>query len=150
MKRFLGCLLLALASMSHEPALAAELEAPTEGSVRLLLELTGAEQLGLQMMDSMINDFEDTFPGVPMSFWEEFRSEIRPGEISDLIIPVYQKHLSRQDVDELTKFFSSPAGRRFVSKQPAILADSMQIGAQWGEQIGERVIEKLKAGGHLK
>jgi hypothetical protein len=150
MKPFLGFLLLAFAAMNPASALAAESEVPTDQSVRLLLELTGAEQISLQMMDSMIKEFEGTFPDVPGSFWEEFRSEIRPGEIADLIVPVYQRHLSQEDVDDLTAFFSSPAGRRFVSKQPAILNDSMQVGAEWGARIGERAIEKLKAGGHLK
>lgn len=150
MKPFLGSLVLGFMLGNPLPVLAAESEVPTEESVRRLLDVTGAEALGLQMMDSMIRDLRGSFPAVPSSFWEKFRAEVEPGEITRLIIPVYQKHLSQEDVDDVTAFFSSAAGQRFVKKQPAIMTDSMQVGAEWGEKLADKVLERLEAEGHIK
>ncbi len=149
MKRLLGCLLGALVLLNAVPASGVEPEIPADERVRLLLELTGAEQIGLQMMDAMMTDFEDGFPTVPSEFWKEFRAEMKPGEIVTLLVPVYQKHFSREDIEELIQFFSSSSGRRFVSIQPAILADSMEVGRQWGLQLAERALERMKSRGLL-
>ena len=64
-----------------------------------------------------------------------------------MMVPVYQKHLTAEEVDELIRFFSTPVGRSFIKKQPGIMTDSMKIGADWGERIAERVLEKLESEG---
>lgn len=116
--------------------------------VRHLLELTGAATLGLQMMDSMMDNFKQTMPDVPEEFWTGFRAKVKPEALLDLIVPVYEKHLAEADVDELIKFFSSPAGKRFVEKQPLILADTMQAGEAWGQNLAKEVLEELKKKGY--
>lgn len=145
MRSLCGCFLL-LALMAV-PEAVAQTTAPSEEKVRELLLVTGAEALGLQVMESMIGDFSEIYPGAPDGFWEEFRTEIKPDELTTLMIPVYQKHLSSDEVDELIKFFSTPVGRSFIRKQPLIMNDSMEIGAAWGERLAGRVLEKLKSRG---
>ena len=49
--------------------------------------------------------------------------------VDDLIqamIPSYEKHLTKGDVDALTAFYSSPTGQKILKELPAIQADSMQ------------------------
>lgn len=49
--------------------------------------------------------------------------------IDDLIqvmIPVYQKHLTKGDVDALVAFYSTPTGQKMIKELPAITAESMQ------------------------
>ena len=96
-------------------------------------------------MDSMMEDFSSIYSSVSDRFWEEFRSEIQPDELTTMMVPVYQKHLTAEEVDELIRFFSTPVGRSFIRKQPDIMTDSMKIGADWGERIAERVLEKLES-----
>ena len=146
MRRFLGgFLLLALVLVSSDAV--AQSSTPTEAKVRELLLVTGAEALGRQVMDSMMEDFSSIYSSVSDRFWEEFRSEIQPDELTTMMVPVYQKHLTAEEVDELIRFFSTPVGRSFIKKQPGIMTDSMKIGADWGERIAERVLEKLESEG---
>jgi len=123
---------------------------PAKSKVRKLLELSGAGALGVQMMDGMIENFKATMPGVPEEFWTSFRGKVKPDTLIDLVIPVYEKHLSEADLDALIEFYSSPAGRRFVEKQPLILADTMEAGRTWGENLAKDVIEELKKKGYSK
>jgi hypothetical protein len=42
------------------------------------------------------------------------------------MIPVYQKHLTKADVDAMIGFYSSPSGKKILHEMPAIMAESME------------------------
>lgn len=63
----------------------------------------------------------------------------RKKEMLDLLAPVYAKHFNAAEIGEVTAFFKSPIGLKFVAKQPQVLNESMQIGRQWGERIGSEL-----------
>ena len=44
----------------------------------------------------------------------------------DDMIPVYQRHFSKTDVDSMISFYSSPTGQKFLHEMPAVMAESMQ------------------------
>ena len=45
--------------------------------------------------------------------------------LSDMI-PVYQRHFTKSEIDALTGFYSSPAGQKFLHEMPAVTAETMQ------------------------
>jgi hypothetical protein len=47
-------------------------------------------------------------------------------QIMDSMVPVYQKHFTKGDMDALTAFYSAPAGQKVLKEMPGIMADSMQ------------------------
>ena len=59
-------------------------------------------------------------------------------EISESLIPAYQKNLSASDVQAGIDFYSSDAGKRLLEKLPVILRESNESG-------GQLVQQKLKA-----
>jgi hypothetical protein len=116
--------------------------------VRLLLELTGAGNLGTQMIDGMIANFRESMPGVPDEFWTTFRAKIKASDMVEMVIPIYEKHLTPADIDAIIAFYSSPAGKRLVEKQPLILADTMKVGQAWGAKLADEVVTELKNKGY--
>jgi len=44
----------------------------------------------------------------------------------DDMIPVYQRHLSKSDVDAMIGFYSTPTGQKMIREMPAIAAEGMQ------------------------
>jgi len=64
-----------------------------------------------QRLDSSMDDFVKAFP--------------LDGIVEDMI-PVYQKHLSKPDVEAMIAFYSGPTGQKLLHEMPAIAADSMQ------------------------
>ena len=42
------------------------------------------------------------------------------------MVPVYQKHLTKGDVEALVAFYSTPTGQKLIKEMPQILAESMQ------------------------
>ena len=44
----------------------------------------------------------------------------------DDMIPVYQKHLSKTDVDAMVAFYSTPTGQKILKEMPAMTTEGMQ------------------------
>ncbi len=130
-------ILIAANALAQEPV-------SSEVRVRELLTLMRAGDIGLQAIDGMITGMKRAMPGTPEEFWTAFRKKIKPEELVDMLVPVYQRNLSDADIEELIRFYSSPTGKRFVEKQPVILNESMAAGRRWGEVLAQRAIEDLQ------
>ena len=62
--------------------------------------------------------------------------------------PVYQKHLTKPDLDAMTAFYSSPAGQRILNEMPAITAEAMQASTALVRkqmEVAERKTDELVA-----
>jgi hypothetical protein len=116
----------------------------TERSIRELLTLTGAGNIGVQVVQNMVQALKRVRPQVPESFWVEFMKDVNSDELVNGVIPIYQKHFTEEDLQAAIKFYRSPAGRRFIEKQPIVVQESMQAGQQWGQQIAKRAMDKAQ------
>lgn len=118
--------------------------------IKQLLEMSGSAKLGVQVANSMISSFQKSFTNVDKKFWEEFAKEIKAEELINLIIPIYDKHYTEEDIDQLISFYNSPIGKKMVETLPVISQESMTAGQAWGREIGEKVMKQLKEKGYLK
>ncbi|SRR6266571_2000758 len=62
-------------------------------------------------MNKMLDDSMKAFP------WDEMLQSM---------VPVYQKHFTKGDVDALTAFYGTPTGQKVLRELPAITAEAMQ------------------------
>ena len=61
------------------------------------------------------------------------------------MVPVYQKHLNKSDVDAMSAFYSSPTGRKLLREMPAMTAESMQAASPRIQAMMDRVMERARA-----
>ncbi len=47
-------------------------------------------------------------------------------EMLNDMVPVYQRHFTKSEIDALTAFYSSPAGQKFLHEMPAVTAETMR------------------------
>jgi uncharacterized protein len=47
-------------------------------------------------------------------------------EMLEAMIPVYQKHFTKGNVDDLVAFYSTPTGQKLIKELPSITAEAMQ------------------------
>jgi uncharacterized protein len=120
-------------------------ETQKQKDIRKLLKITGSGELGTQVMHQMVGSMKKAMPQVPEKFWGDFMKEVRTEELVDLIVPIYDRNLSQDDVKELIKFYETPTGKKFVSVLPKITQESMVVGEKWGRELAERVVKKLQA-----
>ena len=127
---------------------AADAERPLSWmNLRKLLVLMGSGKLGMQVMQQMIGQFKTTMPKVPAKFWADFMKEVRPDDLIDLIVPIYDKHLNQGEVKAIIKFYESPAGKKLTSVLPQITQESMMAGQKWGMALGQKVVKRLQEQG---
>lgn len=118
--------------------------ATQEKRVRELLKLMRAGDIGMQMIDNMIASLKDSMPETPEAFWTGFRKRARPDDLVEMLVPIYMKNLSTSDVEEMIRFYSSPAGQHFLDKQPVIMTESMKAGQAWGERLATEAFDEMK------
>jgi hypothetical protein len=120
-------------------------ETQKQKDIRKLLKITGSGELGAQVMSQMMINMKKAMPQVPEKFWGDFMKEVHTEELVDLIVPVYDRNLTHDDVKELIKFYETPTGKKFVSVLPKITQESMGVGEKWGRDLAMRVMVKLQA-----
>lgn len=126
----------------------AEEESEFRQDIRKLMELTGSKDIGMQVIEQMIGMFRQSYTHVPAEFWDEFIAAVDPDELVNLVVPIYERHLTHEDVKVLIEFYSTPTGRKLIAAQPQIVEESMLAGQTWGTQLGEEVVRKLQEQGY--
>ena len=88
--------------------------------------------------EKLMNEFVD-------GMRQDMLSVMNQDEMMELIVPVYQKHLTKQEVKMITEFYSSPAGQAFVQKIPLVMNEAMQVGAEYGRSRQDQLQKLLQA-----
>ncbi len=120
-------------------------ETAKQKDIRKLLKMTGSGELGAQVMAQMLGNMKQSMPNVPEKFWSDFMKDVRTEELVDLIVPIYDRNLTHDDIKELIRFYDSATGKKFVAVLPKITQESMGVGEKWGRDLAERIIKKLQA-----
>jgi hypothetical protein len=121
-----------------------------EEHAKQLLELTGSAKLGMQVMNNMIASFKTQVPSAPADFWDDFIKEVNTKELLDLMIPIYVRHYTDDELMQLIQFYKSPLGQKVIEKLPLITQDSFVAGQEWGRRIGEKAANRLKDKGYMQ
>jgi len=111
--------------------------------VRRLMAATGAEASGRMMLDMMTRHFEQ-MSNLPPRFMEKFREVAEEESMVDMLVPVYMKHFTEEDLDAALAFHESPAGKRFLAAQPLVMQEAKEVGEQWGVRLAEKTLRALK------
>ena len=113
-----------------------------DAKVRKLLKVTGAFEMGEQVMGNMLDNFQK-LPNLPYGFLEKFKELAKPSDLLEVTVRIYKKHLDAKTVDAAIAFFTTPAGKKFTSMQPAIMQESMEAGEKWGRDLAMKVMAEL-------
>lgn len=134
----------------------------TREDVERYLDAMHSHQMMSQMMDAMakpmhqmVHDmYEKDKDKLPAGFEEqtmktmdEMLKNMPFDEMMQAMVPVYQKHFTKGDVDALIAFYSSPTGQKMLRELPAIMAEAMQATTplieRYMETVRQRVTEQF-------
>jgi len=133
-------LLLACSAIAQQTAAS---EIPTKEQVREFLEIMQTKQMMQQMVDGMKaaqrKGAEEAFKrfipdpkteqlqrvyGIMDDTFQDFPID----EMMDAMVPIYQRHLTKADLDAVIAFYKSPTGQKLMKERPAMMAEGMQAG----------------------
>jgi uncharacterized protein len=131
------CLLLAPAS--HAQQNAADTPA-SKADVQRFLDTMHTRDMMTQMMAVMKNQMRQMIhaqlqkqSNLPADseakidkMTDDLLSSMPIDDLLQAMIPVYQKHLTKGDIDALIAFYSSPVGQKMIKEMPAMTAEAMQ------------------------
>jgi len=121
------------------------------GTLKKYMEASGSMGAFKSAITSMMGNFKSMNNVVPDEVWKDLETEFLGTSIDDLVTmlaPVYEKHMTEADLNEVIKFYSTPAGKKLAEKTPAIMQESMTAGQAWGQAVAEKVMKKLKEKGY--
>lgn len=141
MKRILLATLLCLCTGVLSFAQQADSRAPaTKEEVQKYLEVMHSREMMTKMMEAMSKpihqmvheqylkdkdklppDFEERTSKV----MDDYLKNLPVDEMLEAMVPIYQKHLTKGDIDALVAFYSSPTGQKLIEQLPAITAEAM-------------------------
>jgi len=116
-----------------------------------MFEVSGSEETYKAAITQVMGMFREQYPEVNAKEWDELEAEFMKRSINELVVllvPVYQKYLTQEDLEAIIEFYKTPVGKKFALHNPAIMQESMQIGQQWGMQIGQELQQRLQKEGN--
>ena len=126
-----------------------------EADIRRLLDLMAVKALMLQVMNQMDTGLRPTMtqalpPGEYRTqlvdlFFQKFSSKLNIDALLDLLIPVYDKYLSDDDIKGLIQFYQTPLGQKAISVLPKLTSESQAQGEMLGQKMGRESMAEVLA-----
>ena len=62
---------------------------------------------------------------------EAFRQSVKVDQIVELLLPIYDKHFTADDLRAYIRFYGSPEGKKLVQTLPLLMKDSVDVSMQY-------------------
>lgn len=135
------------ASQAAPPA-ESNIDPAKEADIRRLLDVVGVKTLAMQMMDEMMGTMKPMLSNsLPLGnyrnklvdlFLAKFRSKMDPQHLVDMAVPIYDKHLSHEEIKGLIDFYQTPLGKKTITELPAIMSEMQAKDRECGARLDAR------------
>ena len=134
-------------------------DAPTRDQVMKLLDLLQIRKSMSLMMDGMKQAMKQ---GAEQAFRErvpnptpkqlealngmvdDMMADMPLDEMIEAVVPIYRRHLSKSDVDEVIRFYSSTVGQKVLREQPQMIQEGMQAGMEIQQKRMDQMLAKIR------
>jgi hypothetical protein len=151
----IGTALLVLWCSWATPSLAEELTAAKRADIEQLLQMTGALGVGQQMSTAVVGQMMQVLrkarPDIPERVLKVLPEEVNAvieenlGNLKEVVIPLYHKYFTGEEIKEMIRFYSTPLGKKTIEVMPVLVNESFQAGQQWGQQLGPVIQTRVQA-----
>lgn len=125
-----------------------DFEPAEQERIEELLELTDADSLSTQVMEQLVGQFRQLAPEVPDIWWDGFIEKALESDINSLLVPIYQRNYSAEEIEGLIAFYQSPVGQSVLAKTTIVTQESIEVGQAWGIELAEELLAELEADGY--
>ena len=132
-----------------------EVSPSKEADIRRLINAPGGEQQFAGMMQELSKYTGESLkqrlqkyisPGRAEEIMIAFYQKLTPqlfAVIHDVLISIYDKHLTAEEIKTLAEFYESPVGQSFVKVQPRLISESLPVVAARLRPIAGLVFQEL-------
>jgi hypothetical protein len=138
-------------------AQAEDLTPAKKADIQKLLKATNAarmaEQVGSLMVQTLRQSLRSCTNCTPRTFeiieretLALFKERMDSSDgLMQRMIPLYNKHFSHIEIQQLLTFYQSPLGKRLLAETPQLAQESFSIGQQWGQALSPQLETRIKA-----
>lgn len=134
-------------------------DAPTHDQIMKLVDLLQIRRNMALMMDGMKQAmkqgaeqaFRDRVPNPTPKQLEalngmvdDMMADMPLDEMVEGMVPIYRRHLSRTDVDEIIRFYSSSVGQKLLREQPQMIQEGMQVGMEIQQKRMDQMMARIR------
>jgi len=147
--RRIEVMLIAVAVSAFVPALSSAQNSTDDpakvAAAQNLIKASSAVDAMIAAMKANLPAQRQAMPQVPAEFWDRFEARIakEAPALGDSIAMLYSRTFSLRELQDLTAFFLSPIGKRFVQAQPLLVSGSSAVGQRWGARIGQEIAKEM-------
>ena len=137
------------------PGAAVAQDAQHRAQIKELMRITGSAQLGLQFANAVTQDMtrqlRQSRPDIPERAIAAVNQEVRGlfeeriDTLLERVVPVYEKHFSPAEINDLLAFYRTPTGRKAIAAMPAVMGESVAIGQSWGRALAPEMNRRVRA-----
>lgn len=116
-------------------------------TLKKFFEISGNNASANAGLEQMIKMFKTQFPNIDAKEWDKIYNDVIKESIDEYIemnIPIYQKYLTKSDLEEMIKFYQTPIGQKFSKSRALITKDLMSLSQQWGMELSKKLIEEIE------
>jgi hypothetical protein len=141
------CLASVGAALAQNPQNNSTVDPEKAHDIRLLFQATNPKDLVPQVLDQFVAAFKQAAPNVPQQFWDDFKKKVDVDELIDLMIPIYDKYYTAEDIKAMLAFYNTPTGRKVTATMGPMTQEKMAVMQAWGRKKGMEVEEELRERG---
>ena len=58
-------------------------------------------------------------------------------ELMAFVTQIYAARFTQAEIEDLTQFYRTPTGQKYLAELPALTQKAVAFGQQWGERLGK-------------
>ena len=151
--------LVALTFLGVTKPAAPQASAPQPSAAAILLakqivQIKGVEKMFNPLVDGVVERVKDQFMQTNF-MWAKDLNEVaanlkrdyapRVNELVDATARIYASHFTEAELKDILAFYQSPLGQKMVVEEPKALDESVANAGQFGDNLSEEVINKMRA-----
>lgn len=112
--------------------------------IKELIHLTESDKLGQQIVNSLFVMYKNKYKTIAQDQWDDLKKEITVDKFIDMLVRIYDKFYTENEIEQLKDFYNSPIGKKVIKSTPSIMKESILEGQSWGKEIATQIDNMLK------
>ena len=149
-------LLTIVACVLAAPAGADNIAPAKRADIEKLMRITGPPDVTKQISNFFVRQMSQAIkasrPDLPARAYQILGEEINrvieeqmtaKGGFLDMVIPIYAKHFSHEDIKGLLKFYQSDLWKKTIKVEPLILQEKLALAQDWSKSLEPIIKNKI-------
>lgn len=111
-------------------------------AIRRMLAVSGTVAGNVEGAKEAIKGIMKNSPGVSPKFWEELTKSASQEAFEHILIQIYDRNYTLDEIKDLTRFYESPTGKVFLERNGKVLTESGRVLQAYMESNSKALMKK--------